>query len=74
MYLSRYPVGVDYHDDPDKYVANQRGEMFTVGDISYLDDDGYLFLCDRQADVIVSGGVNINRLRSSRRCSCTGSG
>ncbi len=49
----------EYHKDPDKTRESRRGKLFTVGDIGYLDDEGYLFLCDRQADVIISGGVNI---------------
>jgi long-chain acyl-CoA synthetase len=49
----------EYLDDEVKTRANRRNGMFTVGDIGYLDEDGYLFLCDRQAEVIISGGVNI---------------
>jgi long-chain acyl-CoA synthetase len=39
-------------------MANERGWR-TLGDMGYLDDDGYLYLTDRQAHMIVSGGVNI---------------
>ena len=50
----------EYHNDPGKTasVTNERGWR-TLGDIGYLDDDGYLYLTDRQAHMIISGGVNI---------------
>ncbi|MEX1007779.1 MAG: AMP-binding protein [Acidimicrobiia bacterium] len=59
VYVSQTMWQFDYHNDPGKTAANRRGDLFTVGDIGYVDDDGYLFLCDRQADVIISGGVNV---------------
>lgn len=35
------------------------GDLVTVGDIGYLDEEGYLFVCDRKSDMVISGGVNI---------------
>jgi long-chain acyl-CoA synthetase len=50
----------DYHNDPQKTAAakDPRGYS-TVGDVGYLDADGYLYLTDRKAFMIISGGVNI---------------
>ena len=36
-----------------------RDGLVSVGDVGYLDEDGYLFLCDRKRDMVISGGVNI---------------
>jgi long-chain acyl-CoA synthetase len=33
--------------------------LITSGDVGYLDEDGYLFICDRKRDMVISGGVNI---------------
>jgi long-chain acyl-CoA synthetase len=49
----------EYHGDKKKTDANRRDGFFTVGDVGYLDDSGYLFLCDRKIDMIISGGANI---------------
>jgi acyl-CoA synthetase (AMP-forming)/AMP-acid ligase II len=53
-------ITFEYHNDPEKTasIANERGWR-TLGDIGYLDADGYLYLTDRQAHMIISGGVNI---------------
>jgi long-chain acyl-CoA synthetase len=49
----------EYYKDPEKTARSRRGDYRTVGDVGYLDDDGYLFLSDRKSDMIISGGVNI---------------
>jgi len=53
----------EYKDDEQKTKKNriydEDGVFFTVGDVGYMNDDGYLFLCDRKIDMIISGGANI---------------
>ncbi|HEX9536400.1 MAG TPA: acyl-CoA synthetase [Stellaceae bacterium] len=48
-----------YHGMPDKRRDIERDGLISIGDIGYLDEDGYLFLCDRKNDMVISGGVNI---------------
>jgi long-chain acyl-CoA synthetase len=52
-------AGFEYRNDPELTASVHRGRAFTLGDIGYLDDDGYLFLRDRAKDMIISGGVNV---------------
>ena len=48
-----------YYKSHDKYLEDHRGGYQTVGDIAYIDEEGYYFICDRKKDMIISGGVNV---------------
>jgi len=50
-----------YHDDVEKTAESKSpdGSMTTVGDVGYVDEDGFLYLTDRATFMIISGGVNI---------------
>ncbi len=49
-----------YHNDPEKTAASTTAQGWTtLGDIGYVDEEGYLYLTDRKANMIISGGVNI---------------
>ena len=59
VYMRMGNSSFDYHKSDEKTRASRVGDLFTVGDIGYIDEDGYLYLCDRKSDMIISGGVNI---------------
>jgi long-chain acyl-CoA synthetase len=50
----------EYHNDPEKTASSRHPLGWsTLGDIGYVDADGFLYLTDRKANMIISGGVNI---------------
>jgi long-chain acyl-CoA synthetase len=57
----RMTTGADftYHGDDEKRRKAERNGLISVGDIGYVDKDGFLFLCDRRNHMVISGGVNI---------------
>ena len=62
IYFEQEQASFEYHGDPEKTRASRHPEhdnWSALGDIGYLDEDGYIFLTDRKAFTIISGGVNI---------------
>jgi long-chain acyl-CoA synthetase len=60
--------GIRYYKDPQKTAtAHIRPGVFTLGDIGYCDVEGFLFITDRAADMILSGGVNVYPAEAEQR-------
>ena len=62
IYFERDHLPFEYHNDPEKTRGAQHPEYplwTTLGDIGYVDEQGYLYLTDRKSFTIISGGVNI---------------
>lgn len=62
VYFERDQVPFAYHNDPARTAGTQHPDhptWTTVGDLGYVDEDGFLFLTDRKAFMVISGGVNI---------------
>jgi long-chain acyl-CoA synthetase len=62
IYFEQEQISFEYHGDPEKTQASRHPEhdnWSALGDIGYVDDEGYIYLTDRKAFTIISGGVNI---------------
>jgi acyl-CoA synthetase (AMP-forming)/AMP-acid ligase II len=60
LYVKRHPGMFDeYWAKPEATAQMRRGDWYSVGDVAYLDAGGFVYVCDRKRDMIISGGVNI---------------
>jgi len=60
LYVRRNPgVFDEYYKNPEATRHTVRGDWLTVGDVAYMDAEGFVYICDRKRDMIISGGVNI---------------
>ena len=60
LHVRRY-AGVfdEYYKKPEATRETARGDWLSVGDVAWMDDEGFVYICDRKRDMIISGGVNI---------------
>ncbi len=59
LYVRATVVFDEYYKRKESYEAARRGDFHTVGDIAYRDGEGYLYICDRKSDMIITGGMNV---------------
>jgi fatty-acyl-CoA synthase/long-chain acyl-CoA synthetase len=59
LYARSHGAFATYYKAQEKYEKGRRGEFLTVGDVAYFDEEGYVYICDRKNDMIISGGMNI---------------
>jgi acyl-CoA synthetase (AMP-forming)/AMP-acid ligase II len=60
LFVRRYSgVFDEYYKNPTATAQTSRGEWMSVGDVAWIDADGFVYICDRKRDMIISGGVNI---------------
>jgi acyl-CoA synthetase (AMP-forming)/AMP-acid ligase II len=60
LFVRRYSgVFDEYYKNPTATAQTSRGEWMSVGDVAWMDAEGFVYICDRKRDMIISGGVNI---------------
>jgi acyl-CoA synthetase (AMP-forming)/AMP-acid ligase II len=60
LFVRRYNgVFDEYYKNPAATAQTSRGDWMSVGDVAWIDPEGFVYICDRKRDMIISGGVNI---------------